>query len=45
MEAAHRIHNAFGEDTVSDEVARFWFRLFKTWNETIEDEPREGRPG
>jgi len=45
IEAALRIRNAFGEDTVSDEVARFWFRRFKTGNETIENEPRQGRPG
>ena len=44
-EDAHRIRNAFGGDTVSDEHARFWFRRFKTGNETIEDEPSQGRLG
>lgn len=43
-EAARRIRNAFGEDAVSDEVARFWFRRFKNGNECIEDEQRQGRP-
>lgn len=43
-EAARRICIAFGKDAVSDEVARFWFRRFKTGNECIEDEQRQGRP-
>ena len=42
--AARRIRNAFDEDTVSNEVARFWFRRCKTGNITIEDELRQGRP-
>lgn len=43
-EAARRICNAFGEDAVSDDVARFWFRRFKSGNECIEDKQRQGRP-
>ncbi len=43
-DAARRIRNAFGEDAVSDGVARFWFRRFKGGNECIEDEQRKGPP-
>lgn len=43
-EAARRIRSAFGEDAVSDNVAWFWFRRFKSGNESIEDEQRQGRP-
>ncbi|CAJ0914622.1 unnamed protein product, partial [Mesorhabditis belari] len=43
-EAARRIRNAFGEDAVIDDTARFWFRRFKGDNESLEDEPRGGRP-
>lgn len=43
-EAARRIRNVFGEDSVTDQVARFWFRRFKSGNEELEDEARQGRP-
>ena len=43
-EAARRIRNVFGEDSVTDETARFWFRRFKSGNEELDDEPRQGRP-
>ncbi|XP_076255532.1 histone-lysine N-methyltransferase SETMAR-like isoform X2 [Rhynchophorus ferrugineus] len=43
-EAARKIRNAFGESSVTDDTARFWFRRFKGGNENLEDEPRVGRP-
>lgn len=43
-ESARRIRNVCGEDSVTDGIARFWFRRFKTGNENLEDEPRQGRP-
>lgn len=43
-EAARKIRNAFNEDSVTDQVACFWFRRFKSGNENLEDESRSGRP-
>src|SRR4051812_8658487 len=44
VEAARLIRNAFGDDSVTDPVAWFWFRRFKSGNEELEDEAREARP-
>jgi histone-lysine N-methyltransferase SETMAR len=43
-ESAKRIRNVCGEDSVTDNTARFWFRRFKAGNEELEDEARQGRP-
>lgn len=43
-EAARKIRNVFGGDCVSDPVARFWFRRFKSGEQSLENEARSGRP-
>ncbi len=43
-EAAERIRSKFGEDSVSDRVAQFWFRRFRDGDESLEDRERSGRP-
>ena len=42
--ASRRICTAFGEAAGSERTARNWFQKFRFGNETLEDEPRVGRP-
>ncbi|MEZ0498462.1 hypothetical protein [Sphingomonas sp. IW22] len=43
-EACRKICLAFGEDSVKERNARNWFQKFRSGDETLEDEPRSGRP-
>lgn len=43
-EATRKICLAFGEDAVKERTARNWFQKFRTGDESLEDEPRTGRP-
>lgn len=43
-EACRKICLAFGEDAVKERTARNWFQKFRSGNESLEDEPRSGRP-
>ena len=42
--ACRKLRTAFGEGAVSERTARNWFQKFRSGNETLEDEPRAGRP-
>ena len=43
-QAARNIRKAFGDDSLSDRTAQFWFAKFDSGEETLEDDPRSGRP-
>lgn len=43
-ESSRCINAAFGEGTVSERNARFWFQRFHDGNFDLEDRPRAGRP-
>ena len=42
--ASGKLCTAFGEGAVSERTARNRFQKFRSGNETLEDEPRAGRP-
>ncbi|XP_053994654.1 histone-lysine N-methyltransferase SETMAR-like isoform X2 [Hylaeus volcanicus] len=41
---ARRICSVCGEGAVSERTAQKWFKRFKEGNESVDDEPRSGRP-
>jgi histone-lysine N-methyltransferase SETMAR len=43
-EAARKINGAWGDDTVAKRTAREWFAKFKAGEDSLEDQPRSGRP-
>lgn len=43
-EAAHKINRAWGEDTVAERTARKWYGKFRAGEDSLEDQPRSGRP-
>ena len=43
-EAARKINRAWGDDTVAERTSRKWFAKFKAGEDTLEDQPRSGRP-
>jgi transposase len=43
-EAARQINKAWAEGMVGESTARKWFANFKNGEETLEDQPRSGRP-
>jgi len=38
------IKKAFGDDSVSEAQIKFWYRRFKDGWESVESNPRSGRP-
>ena len=43
-DATRNIRKVFGEDAVSDRNAQFWFAKFRRGDESLDDDPRTGRP-
>ena len=44
VEAARKINGAWGDDTVAERTARKWLTKFKAGEDSLEDQPRSGRP-
>ena len=43
-ETIHMIKKAFGDDSVGEVQIKFWYRRFKDGQESVESNPRSGRP-
>ncbi|XP_023214631.1 histone-lysine N-methyltransferase SETMAR-like [Centruroides sculpturatus] len=41
---AQKICQAFGQGSISTRTTQRWFRKFSSGDESLKDEPREGRP-
>ncbi|CAH1974317.1 unnamed protein product [Acanthoscelides obtectus] len=44
VETARDIYDAFGQVTISESTAQWWFKEFRSCGESFEDEERSGRP-
>lgn len=44
FETVGMIKKAFGDDSMSDSNIRLWYNRFKSGRETVESDPRSGRP-
>ena len=43
-QAAENVNSVYGPDTVTVNIAQFWFRRFRSGNFDVKDAPRSGRP-
>lgn len=43
-EAARKVNQELGEDTVKVRTAQFWFKKFRQGDESLEDDKGRGRP-